>query len=52
MQPGYIVKQILQTISAKEIKGNGLPEWLSGKESAAVTELQESRNDPWVRKTP
>ena len=30
-------KQILQTISAKEIKGNELPGWLSGKESASST---------------
>ena len=32
--PGLHCKQILQTISVKDIKGNGLPGWLSGKESA------------------
>ena len=35
--PGLHCKQILQTISAKDIKGNGLPGWLSGKESAYST---------------
>lgn len=39
-------KQILQTISAKEIKGNGLPEWLSGKNLPAAQELQEMQVCP------